>query len=1222
MNNFNDINKSHFYQWYTKNQYNLNTTVNKIKTVAEAKQILREMPRLGLDQRDLLTNRAIKGTKERLTLEELQLNVSRRIYNRIEEIKGQKPIIALSFDYTAIFNRIKRNGNTDDDHPITYNGHYAIDIMPEDNSSVQQTIKRYLQKNSTTNSHAFSNMLDKYNNMNHDIINNYFSGHGGLSFDPWPELKKISNIKYKVWKQVNPNKLPDISNDSDTIKEYGSHKIYMKGEVYTIDGFNIDTVSLQSTGFCVPDYLIHRYGHVKGFIKHCKNRQTMADYFGYESVEDLHQVGVSTEQLVEFARDHRINLRAFDINLNPISILSEFHSDGNRKPLVYIQVFEHLLGVEQGSELYKHLNHRYTASKIKAPQSKVKKDEYFNAWTLPIQQMLNVDPREILEEKDCLVLTNHLNQLLDYLLVEKKVIPFKNNIAFEGTHVVQIKIPNQNLYIFEAGSHKADKELYDKLELVYEGKGKSGLVKAIFNQKHKQDPNKEPIPEENRKTVLANGECIFCGSTDKLTVDHIKPRKLGGTNELDNLQCLCLSCNSSKKAEYNRFDEIQSDLLTEELENIFTKYAHNEKFYLTQKINKRTVSLDINRSYPAGLTENTEPWCRFDATCQPVPVKKFHKDQYGLYYIRFNDNLEEAQMFFRCTDGWFYRHTVEQIMKWGFSIDIFYYLAPSETIKPDYFKTFIHELFDLYDVDDAKNLARVFTGVLRQWKSTVTSKKHFIGSRLGCLTEAHKWNQNGKTPFIRNLTDKLFMIFDMHQQVNPINCLPIAHQMLENSMMNLYNVYHTLQLKPSDIFMVNVDEIVFKKYRNIQSVSVRGRKSVECDTFRQVNLTEILKNNKPFGGYKIKESVNLKRFTQDGEIVPTPVDTESRELYYYQPKKWKLIALDEVNPEYVQENNLCIDGKAGSGKSTLGRKLNENSKTIRLAFTNMASLNIDGKTFHKFFGLNNRNKIRSDWKNMKNIKNVMIDEFSMVPYMIWRILLILKKNNPEMKILMLGDWDQIPPVESRKVEYTNLDFIKELVDCNMLKLTENKRSDSTMWNIFNQLLDTGKIDINQFGKNTDTLIHLVYTNKKRMSINKECNTRHYNQIKPSQFIKIVRNHKIESKQDMIIFPGVPLIATKTWEINKEHIVNNETFVVNSIDGENITIGNEAHQFTFNQNDLYYNFLLAYATTVHKMQGQTINEPYCIHQWGLMDTRLKYTALSRTTCKEFVNIVWD
>ena len=71
---------------------------------------------------------------------------------------------------------------------------------------------------------------------------------------------------------------------------------------------------------------------------------------------------------------------------------------------------------------------------------------------------------------NCLVLTNHLNQLLDYLLVEKRLSRSKNNIAFEGTHVVQIKIPNQNLYIFESGSHKADKELYDKLELEYEGK--------------------------------------------------------------------------------------------------------------------------------------------------------------------------------------------------------------------------------------------------------------------------------------------------------------------------------------------------------------------------------------------------------------------------------------------------------------------------------------------------------------------------------------------------------------------------------------------------------------------------------------------------------------------------------------------------------------------------------------------------------------------------------
>lgn len=1227
MNNFTDITRSNFYRWYLNNKYYLKGTFDKIQTDQEITQIIRSMPKLGLDQLNLMTNRAIKGTKQTLTLEEIKNRVMERFIERGNEIKNERPIIALSFDYTAEFYRNKRNGDADENHPITYNGHYSIDIYPEKNTSVEETIKRYLQRNSSKNNKAFSSILNKYNNMIRDIMDNYFNGHLGLSFNPMPECKKISNIKYKVWKRVNPKYLVDISDEHDTIKQYGSKKIYMKGEVYTVDGFDIDAVSLQATGFCVPDFLIHRYGHVKGFIKHCRNRQTMADYFGYDSVDDMYQVGISTEQLVEFARDHKINLRAFDINLNPISILSEFRNGLNR-PLVYIRVYEHMLGIEQGSELFKHLNHKYTASNIKAPQSKTKKENKCNPFKLPMTTMLNVDPREILQEKDCVVLTNHLNQLLDYLLREKKMIPFKNNILFEGTHAVQINFPKQNLYVVEAGSHKADKELYDKIGLEYKGHGKSGLVKAIFNQEHVTEINKDPIPEETKQIILSSGSCVYCGATDKLTVDHIKPRKLGGTNELDNLQCLCLSCNSSKKAEYDRFEDIQSDLLTEELETIFTKYAHNEEFYLLQKINRRTVSIDINRSYPAGLTENTEPWCRFNATCQPVQCNSLQG--VGLYYIQFNNKREEAKIFFRGTDGWFYRHTVEQLINWGFDISIMYYLKPSETVKPGYFKEFIYDLFNLFEVEDAKKLARVYTGVLRQWKSVVTSKKHFIGSRLECLTEAQKWNQNGKTPFIRNLTEELFMLFDMNQQINPINCLPIGHHMLENSMMNLYNVYHTLMLKPSDIFLVNVDEIVFKKYRNVPSISVKGtRKTVECDTFRQVVLTEILKNTNPFGGYKIKNSVNLKRFTQNGEIVPTPVDLEPRELYYYQPKKWTMINKDEVTPEYIKNNNLIIDGIAGTGKSTLGRSLTENEERNKLAFTNKAALNINGKTIHKFFGIDPRGRIKKDWNKIKgNLKNIMIDEFSMITYEIWRILLILKKNRPEVKFMLLGDWQQLPPVEKYTGDYSQLDFVKELVDCKMLQLTENKRSDEFMSNVYKKLLETGELDLNQFGTNQNTMIHIVYTNKKRIELNSIHNQKHYERVKPDKFIKIKKDchHKVScgcgSKQDMILFQGIPIIATKTFKVDKKSIANNETFKVKDVIGENITIEGDKHEFTFSQKDLYHNFLLAYAVTTHKSQGDTIKEPFCIHQWQLMDKRMRYTAISRTTCKEDVNILLD
>ena len=46
--------------------------------------------------------------------------------------------------------------------------------------------------------------------------------------------------------------------------------------------------------------------------------------------------------------------------------------------------------------------------------------------------------------------------------------------------------------------------------------------------------------------------CRYCGSDEEpLHIDHIIPRKAGGTHDLDNLQVLCKACNlrKSSKAE-------------------------------------------------------------------------------------------------------------------------------------------------------------------------------------------------------------------------------------------------------------------------------------------------------------------------------------------------------------------------------------------------------------------------------------------------------------------------------------------------------------------------------------------------------------------------------------------------------------------------------------------------------------------------------------------------
>jgi 5-methylcytosine-specific restriction endonuclease McrA len=46
--------------------------------------------------------------------------------------------------------------------------------------------------------------------------------------------------------------------------------------------------------------------------------------------------------------------------------------------------------------------------------------------------------------------------------------------------------------------------------------------------------------------ALASAGCCYCGSSDKLQVDHKVPKSRGGKNERANLQWLCRKCNHAK----------------------------------------------------------------------------------------------------------------------------------------------------------------------------------------------------------------------------------------------------------------------------------------------------------------------------------------------------------------------------------------------------------------------------------------------------------------------------------------------------------------------------------------------------------------------------------------------------------------------------------------------------------------------------------------------------
>ncbi len=61
---------------------------------------------------------------------------------------------------------------------------------------------------------------------------------------------------------------------------------------------------------------------------------------------------------------------------------------------------------------------------------------------------------------------------------------------------------------------------------------------------------RRPTPELkiSRKSVLARDgyTCVYCGSRETLTLDHVFPRCRGGETSWENVVCSCLKCNNKK----------------------------------------------------------------------------------------------------------------------------------------------------------------------------------------------------------------------------------------------------------------------------------------------------------------------------------------------------------------------------------------------------------------------------------------------------------------------------------------------------------------------------------------------------------------------------------------------------------------------------------------------------------------------------------------------------
>ncbi len=136
-----------------------------------------------------------------------------------------------------------------------------------------------------------------------------------------------------------------------------------------------------------------------------------------------------------------------------------------------------------------------------------------------------------------------------------------------------------------------------------------------------------------------------------------------------------------------------------------------------------------------------------------------------------------------------------------------------------------------------------------------------------------------------------------------------------------------------------------------------------------------------------------------------------------------LSAVDFVRND---EGHLFVTGRAGTGKSTLLRTLRDHivDEAVVLAPTGLAAVNVGGQTIHSFFGFPPR-LIRSDdikrsrnGRVMRKLKLIIIDEVSMVRSdLMWAIdqSLRINRGRPReafggVRLLLFGDLHQLPPV--------------------------------------------------------------------------------------------------------------------------------------------------------------------------------------------------------------------
>lgn len=653
----------------------------------------------------------------------------------------------------------------------------------------------------------------------------------------------------------------------------------------------------------------------------------------------------------------------------------------------------------------------------------------------------------------------------------------------------------------------------------------------------------------------------------------------------------CLNVSKLNNDLYSKYTDLE---IKSELNSTTFDIFSNMNNIIQKKfsdIDETSRTFDINKCHSSAIMNIDEDFPIYTVLDYPEPFKYTNQIlPTGFYYVK-ETNLELLSI------GWKSSVELNYFIKNKYKIgEISYQLLPSRLVPKDHFKDYIQDIYNNFG-EFSKSIANVFIGGLGKTKakySTIdvsrdkddvirTKFKNKEHSKHNCISkEGELWINNN-----RSIYDLLYT-----------SC-PIYHFIVGNANKSANLLRNRLG-----------GELVYCK---TDAICVKGNFNEIETTFDGIGTIKEERVDKHFGilveiKHKIQEfSLNIKEIEQ----------------------------IDENS--YLNKHlgkSLLITGLGGCGKTFLTKKIIKelellNQNLVLLAPTNKAANILGGNTISSYFSLFLNNKKPSNmFKLVHKIDYFIIDEISMNTREFWFVLHYAKYIKNSLKFILIGDINQLPAVED--YNYINCPNYVEngmsfLVE-KRINLTENKRGDILLTEISKKILKHIKLD-EKFFKNTENIRNIVYTNKKRKELNKQIGIEEYNKEKNKNDKISLKFENLEQNsqyQNLYLVNGTPVIACKT----KKHLnyANSEFFVIIEINLEKelLVLGNGTQKdiklinITFK--DFKDSFLMNYATTVYKCQGDTFNYPFTIHEWKMMDKNMKYTAFSRTTNIDNVSII--